>query len=129
MEASIKIKMKKILLINVIALSAILSSCSISREATSNLNQIQTSVVLNQKNYKVIGNISGVSKQNYVLGIGGLSAKSVRESAMSDMLKNADLQNESRAIINTNIQYKNLFYILWGKRKAIATGTVIEFTK
>ena len=112
-----------------IVLSVILSSCSISREATSNQNQIQTSVVLNQNNYKVIGNVQGESKQCYVLGIGGLSKKSLRESAMSEMLKKADLQGGARAIINTNVQYKNQFYLLWGKNKAIANGTIIEFTK
>lgn len=121
--------MKKVLFIGMIAISAMLTSCSISREATNNQNQIQTSVVLNQKNYKVIGTVTGESKQNYVLGIGGLSKKSLRESAMSEMLKKADLKGNARAIINTNVQYKGQFYLLWGKRKAIATGTIIEFTE
>lgn len=112
-----------------IALCAILSSCSISHDATSNQNLIQTSVVLDQKNYKVIGNVTGTSEQNYIFGIGGLSSKSLRESAMSNMLQNADLKNEARAIINTNIYYKNEFYVVWRKRTAIATGTIIEFTK
>lgn len=123
------ITMRKVLFISVIAFGAMLSSCSVSQEATSNQNQIQTSIVLNQKNYKVVETVTGESKQNYVLGIGGLSRKSLRESAMSDMLKKANLKGEARAIINTNVQYKNQFYLLWGKRKAIATGTVIEFTK
>ena len=121
--------MRKVLFISVIAFSAMLTSCSVSQEATSNQNQIQTSIVLNQKNYKVIETVSGESKQNYVLGIGGLSQKSLRESAMSNMLKKANLKGEARAIINTNVLYKNQFYLLWGKRKAIATGKVIEFTK
>lgn len=90
---------------------------------------IQTNVVLNQKNYKVIGNVSGESKQCYVFGIGGLSKKSLRESAMSDMLQKADLKGGARAIINANVHYKYQFYLLWGKRKAIATGTIIEFTE
>lgn len=105
-----------------------LSSCSIMQEATTNQNLIQTNVVLNQKNYKVIGTVTGESKQCYILGIGGLSKKSLRESAMSDMLNNADLKGGARAIINANVQYKNQFYVLWGKRKAIAHGTIIEFT-
>ncbi len=123
--------MKKLMLMSTIVLSVILSSCSISNEATSNQNQIQTSVVLNQNNYKVIGNVQGESKQCYVLGIGGLSKKSLRESAMSEMLKKANLQLQggARAIINTNVQYKNQFYLLWGKNKAIVNGTIIEFIK
>lgn len=128
MEVTTIFYMKKTLMI-MIALCAILSSCSISQDATFNQNLIQTSVVLDQKNYKVIGNVSGTSEQNYIFGIGGLSPKSLRESAMSNMLQNADLKNEARAIINTNIHYKNQFYVVWTKRTAIATGTVIEFTE
>lgn len=120
--------MKKLLLICTAALALFTTSCGISREATSNQNQIQTQVVLNQKNYKVVKNVCGESKQTYVFGIGGLSKKSLSESAMSEMMKNADLK-ESQAIINTNVQFKNQFYLLWGKTKAIANGTVIEFTK
>ena len=120
--------MKHYLLMCVAALSLLFTSCSLSRESTTNLNQIQTQVVLNQKNYRIVKAVSGESKQNYVLGIGGLSRKSLTESAMSEMIKNADLK-ESQAIINTNVQYKNQFYIFWGKKKAIAHGTVIEFIK
>ncbi len=109
-------------------LGMLMTSCGISQDATSNLNQIQTSVVLSQKNYRVVKTVSGESKQMYVLGFGGLSKKSLKESAMSDMMKNADLK-DSQAIINANVQFKNQLYWLWGKRKAIANGTVIEFIK
>lgn len=121
--------MRKSLFIAVIAFGALLSSCSVSRELTSNQNQIQTSIVLSQKNYRVVETVTGESKQCCVLGIGGLSEKSLRESAMSEMLKKANLKGESRAIINTNVQLKKSFYLLWFKVKAIATGTVIEFEK
>ncbi|MDO4929903.1 MAG: hypothetical protein Q4E59_02080 [Bacteroidales bacterium] len=119
--------MKKILFFSIVASSLLLSSCGIHNEATSNLNQVQTSVVLSQNNYKVIGTATGESKQCYVLGIGGLTK--LNQSAMSEMYKNADLKGGARAIINPTIQYKNQFYVLWAKRKAIATGTIIEFVK
>lgn len=121
--------LKKLFIIGLIASCAALSSCSITNNATSNLNQVQTSVVLSQNNYKVIGTVSGESKQCYIFGIGGLSKKSLKESAMSNMFKNADLRDGSRAIINVNVVYKNQYYPFWWKAKAIATGTVIEFTK
>lgn len=120
--------MKKYLLMGTVAFGMLLTSCGISRDATSNLNQIQTSVVLSQNNYKVVKTVSGESKQTYILGIGGLSKKSLKESAMSEMMENADLK-DSQAIINTNVHFRTQFYFLWGKRKAIAHGTVIEFIK
>lgn len=110
--------------------AGLLSSCGFSEELASNKNLNQTDVVLSQANYKVIGQIKGVSEQKYVLGcIGGKSKKSLNESALSNMYDNADLKGGSRAVVNINIQQNTMGYVLWGKRKAIATGTLIEFTK
>lgn len=122
--------MKKIYYASAIALCALLSSCGFTENATGNANLTETQVVLSQANYKVIGQVRGESKQHYVLfGIGGLSKKSCQHSAMMDMYQNADMQGGSRAVINSNITYRNSFHVLWGTRKAIATGTLIEFTK
>lgn len=109
------------------AIATLCTSCGISRSATSNSNVAQTDVVLAKKNYKVIGTVSGESTQNYWFGIGGLSKKSLAQSAMSDMYKNADLMGKSRAVINVSVCYKNSFILIHSKCKAIATGTVIEF--
>lgn len=105
------------------------SSCGINREATSNTNQLQTQVVLQKKNYKVIGTVTGTSTQNYFFGIGGMSKKSMTESAVSDMMKKADLMGGARAIINVNVQYKSKLILFYNQMKAIATGTIIEFTE
>ena len=120
--------MKKYLIATAAALCLITTSCSFSREATSNRNVAQTEVVLAQKNYRVIGTVRGESAQNYVLGIGGMSKKSLGESAMSEMYKNANLK-DSQAIINVNVAYKNKFILVYSQSKAIATGTIVEFTK
>ena len=120
--------MKKFLFASVACLALLCTSCGVSRQATNNSNLTQTEVVLAKKNYKVIGQVSGVSSQNYWFGIGGLSKKSLGESAMSDMYKNANLKGY-QAIINVNVSYKNKFILVYTGSKAIATGTVIEFTE
>lgn len=120
--------MKKLIFICIVTLGLLCSSCGVSRSSTSNQNVTQTEVVLAKKNYKVIGSVSGESTQNYWFGIGGLSKKSLGQAAMSDMYNNADLTGKSRAIINVNIAYKNSYILIYNKSKAIATGTVIEFT-
>lgn len=102
------------------------TSCGISRSATDNKNLSQTEVVLAKKNYKIIKMVEGESKQNYWFGIGGLSKKSLGESAMSEMYKNANLTG-SQAIINVNVSYKDKYILIHNQAKAIATGTVIEF--
>lgn len=121
----------KLLLAGVVALTmAAMTSCGFSREATSNNNLVQTEVILQKANYKVIGTISATSSQTYILGFGGLSKKSLGQSAMSDLYKQADMLGKSRAVINVNVSYKNAYYTpLVIKSKAIATGTVIEFTE
>lgn len=120
--------MKKALLAGVACAALMLTSCSVSRQATDNRNVTQTEVVLAKKNYKVIGMVEGKSAQNYWFGIGGLSKKSLGESAMSDMYKNANLKG-SQAIINVNVSYKNKFILIHNQTKAIATGTIIEFVE
>ncbi|MBR6750088.1 MAG: hypothetical protein IKM10_06330 [Bacteroidaceae bacterium] len=120
--------MKKVLFICAVIMTVMLSGCGFTQHATSNENQTQTSVVLSQANYKVIGTVSGESSQLYVLGIGGLSKKSLEQAAVSDMYNNANLTG-SQAIINSNVFYRAQFYLLWSKTKAIATGTIIEFEK
>lgn len=121
--------MRKLFLFGFIGLSTVLlSSCGMVNNLMTNQNQNQTSVVLSQANYKVVGTASGKVKNCYVLGFGGLSKKSLRENAVGNMMKDANLQG-SQAVINVNIvdKYKN--YFLWGKREMKAEGTVIEFTK
>ena len=122
--------MKKIFLFGVVAaISLLMTGCGFSKEAVSNQNQNQTSVVLIKNNYTIVKSVRGESTQTYVFGlIGGLSKKSLKESAMSEMVKNANLKG-SQAIINVNVQYKNTISPIITQTTAIATGTIIEFTK
>lgn len=119
--------MKKLFLMCAASLTLLCSSCGISRSATSNANLTQTEVQLSKKNFRVVKTVYGESTQNYFLGIGGMSKKSMDESAISDMYKNANLTG-SQAIINTNVSHKNKLILIYTQAKAIATGTVIEFT-
>lgn len=113
----------------VVVMGLLVSSCSVHQEATTNYNQLQTQVVLNQANYEIVGTATGECTQVYVLGIGGMSKKSMSESAMSEMYKNANLKG-SRAIINANVQYKASTILgIYTKITAIANGTIIEFKK
>jgi uncharacterized protein YbjQ (UPF0145 family) len=129
MKIKIFIIMKKFLLVCVAAMGLLVSSCGVHQEATSNYNQLQTQVVLDQANYDVVGTATGECTQVYVLGIGGLSKKSMSESAMSEMYKNANIKG-SQAIINANVQYKASTVLgIYSKVTAIANGTIIEFKK
>ena len=126
--------MRKTLFKLVVAVAAVtamagMTSCGFSHEATHNSNLAQTEVILQKANYRIVGTVSAESEQTYVLGFGGLSQKSLGQSAMADLYKQADLAGTSRAVINVSICYKNSYFTpLIIKRKAIASGTIIEFT-
>ena len=122
--------MKKILFMMAVALGLLVSSCGITEQATQNVNELQTQVVLTEANYKVIGTATAELTQTYVFGFGGISKKALGQSAMSAMMKNADLQGGARAIINANVEYDVVTYLgVFTKVTATATGTIIEFTK
>ena len=121
--------MKKILFVLVAAMSILFSSCGIHNEATANYNELQTQVVLNQANYKVVGTATGECTQVYIFGIGGMSKKSMSNSATSEMYKNANLRG-AQAIINSNVNFKYTTVLgVYSKVTATATGTIIEFQK
>lgn len=120
--------MKKVLLMCVAIMTLMLSSCGYTQHATSNENQLQTSVVLDEANYKIVGTVTGECEQVYILGIGGLSKSSLKDAAVTNMYKNANLKG-SQAIINANVFYRTEGFVFWAKTRAIATGTVVEFVK
>lgn len=120
--------MKKLLFALVAALSLTLTSCGVSNQSASNLNVANTEVVLASKNYKVIGEVRGESKQNYWFCFGGLSRKSMSQSALADMYRNAGMEGKSRAVINVSVAYKTKLILIHGQANCIATGTLIEFT-
>ena len=118
------------LIFSLIITLSMFSGCALHKEAASNLNQSQTSVVLQQRNFKVVGTVTGESAQTYLLGfIGGLSRKALRESALSEMYRKADINGKPCAIVNVNVQYKFQYYVLVVKCKALARGDIVEFTE
>ena len=120
--------MKKIFYLCTLCISLLLTSCGVSRSNTSNTTLTQTHVELSKKNFRVIGTVYGENVQTYWFGIGGLSRKSMDETAITDMYMNANLTG-SQVIINTNVSHKNKWILFYSQTKAIATGTIIEFTE
>lgn len=123
-------QMKKLLAWAPIILAVLLlSSCSAQFYQSSNRNQSETQVVLNQKNFRVVGEAEGVAKSTFVFMIGGLSKKSMRSNAVAEMFKNAHLTG-SQTIININVKESMAgfppFYL---RRIYTATGTIVEFTE
>lgn len=118
--------MRKLSLIAALVVTILLTSCNSSRELSANLFQNQTQVVLSRRNYRIVKPVEGVSRQTKVMFFGGMSRRSFAESAVTQMIRNAELQGP-QAIIHTTVHIKKQFYLFWWKRKAIANGLVVEF--
>ena len=121
--------MKKSLM-TALALTSLLtlSSCGISRDLTSNQNQNQTSVVLSQNNFRVVGQASGTVSGTYVLGMGSLRKKALQANAIDEMLKNAKLTG-SQAVVNTSVkQTVKMITPFYVKVTMTATANIVEFT-
>lgn len=114
--------MKKILLLSTVLLSVLFESCQIGQGLTQ--TSIQTNVVLDKRNFKVIGKAEGTTTNVYVLGLGGFYGKSAEEK----LLENANLK-DGQALINVNVDMKSSCFLgLAGTIKRKAVGTIIEFT-
>jgi hypothetical protein len=107
----------------------IASSCGSHRGAFINNNNNTTQVELSEKNFKVVRKVSGQSTATYVLGIGGITNKSLIENARSNMMSNADIVGSSKAIINmTTESHSTLVYPFFYQKTITVSGYVVEFT-
>ncbi|TAF98551.1 MAG: hypothetical protein EAZ44_11310 [Cytophagia bacterium] len=123
--------MKKIGIYSALLLLAVfLNACGIGQAYVTNHNQNATEVHLSGNNFKVIDRVSGSSEQVYVLAIGGINKRQVYENAYATMMKNANLLNSSKAIINVMTEeYCSGFAPFFVRRTITVSAQVIEFTR
>lgn len=123
--------MKKIKIYSAFLLLApFISSCGVGTALVVNHNQNATEVHLTESNFKVIDQVSGSSETSYVLAIGGMNKKQLYENAYSAMIKNANLMNSSKAIVNVMTeQHVSGFAPFFVRRTITVSAQVIEFTR
>ena len=123
--------MKKISIYSVLLLlAAFLNSCGIGTALVANHNQNATEVHLSGNNFKVIDQVSGSSEVSYVLAIGGMNRRQLYQNAYSEMMKNANLLNNSRAIINVMTEeHVSGFAPFFVRRTITVSAQVIEFIR
>ena len=122
--------MKKTLLKIFVAVAAVftLASCGVSSQLTANANLNQTDVVLSQKNFHVVKNVEANTSATYVFGIGGLGKKALKDNAIAELTKKANLTG-SQALVNITVKYSAKMILCYSKITVYAEGTVVEFDK
>lgn len=109
----------------VVAATLSLTSCGITK--TTSHNESETKVVLSQKNFRVVGQASGQSQATYVFGIGGLRPAALRNNAINEMSRNANLHGaQTLTNITTHISVKMITPI-YVQVTCDATANIIEF--
>jgi uncharacterized protein YbjQ (UPF0145 family) len=121
--------MKKLFsFVAIFACVMMLTGCGFTSNLSSNVNVVETSVVLSEANFHVVRNVSAEVSSTYVLGIGGISKKALKDVAVAELTKEANLKG-SQALINVAVKSNVQSYFIVQKTSFIATGTVIEFEK
>ena len=119
--------MKKLALLASLCFAVVMfTSCLGTNKMTYNtLNQ--TEGVLTQNNFNVVGTAEGSYSVSYIFGLGGTSRSAVRENAVQQMYKNANLRG-SQTIINVSYSTarRNILGI-YVEKTVTAYGTIIEF--
>lgn len=117
-------KLQKIALAALVAIS--LTGCGISSNLTSNMNNNVTNVTLSHKNYHVVKTVSTSVSGSYVFGIGGLSKRALRDNAVAQLTKEANLTG-SQALINVSVKQSTKLILIYMGVTFTAEATVIEF--
>jgi hypothetical protein len=86
-------------------------------------------VTLDQDNFHVVKHVEASAVTTRILCIGGLSRRALRQNAVADMIKSAELTG-SQAVVNVTTKESIVIWTpLYIKTIVTAYGTVVEFDK
>jgi hypothetical protein len=115
--------MRKIILL--FAITLMLSGC-----AAIHTGYMANSAALSSGNFMYVKrNIKGVSKAEYILGIGGFSKETLVDDARQDMLINNYLIKDNQALVNLTVNFKTsyIFFGIYTSVTCVVTADVVEF--
>ena len=125
LEYTISIMKKNIILCAVAIAALSLTSCGVAMPTSNNLTE--TKVVLSERNFKVVGQATGQAKATYVLFMGGIRKKALRDNAINEMSKNANLSGAQTLTNITTQESVMMLTPLFIQRRCTATANIVEF--
>ena len=127
---TLSFKNKQGLIISLLIAIISLSGCGINSGLVNqySANVANSNVVLQKKNFKVIGTVSGNASDKFIFGIGGKTPNLVAK-AKQNMIESAKLDGTSKVIINVSTEEYCKLIFVYVKRTITVHGTVIEFTE
>ncbi len=104
----------------------LLTSCAL------HFGELQSSVSLNQANFKILKTASGSAQTKVVFGIGGLKQEALVAEARKDLTTKANL-TEGQVLANLTMDYKTTFYPPYIPviliQKVTITADIVEFNR
>ena len=117
--------MKKFSVLVLLLAVLCLTGCGVSSTISNNFTETQ--IVLSENNFEVVGQAYGEAKATYVFGIGGLSRKALRNNAIDELSKNANLKGaQTLTNVTTHFSVK-MITPLYVELTCSATANIIEF--
>ena len=117
--------MKKISALLMLVAVLCLTGCGVA--STTSNNVTETKIVLSENNFKVVGQAYGEAKATYVFGIGGIGRKALRNNAINEMSKNANLTGaQTLTNITTHVSVKMITPV-YVQVICSATANIVEF--
>ncbi|MBQ8812774.1 MAG: hypothetical protein IJZ70_10785 [Bacteroidales bacterium] len=121
--------MKKIIiLLTFIASALCISGCGLTNNLSQNHYVNQTSVVLSSNNFHIVKTVSAEVSASYWFGIGGLSKHALKDNAVAELTRKAQLTG-NQALINVTVKRSDEFILIFRKTTFYAEGTVIDFDR
>lgn len=109
-------------------LGILFASCAGLNTTPYTNNQVETKLILSEGNYRIVKEVNGEWSATYVLGIGGLSKRALKNNAISKMYQDAHLTGNQQIINVTTTQSAEVWALgIYMKVRAMAHGYVIEF--
>ena len=95
----------------------------------TNHNLTQTQVVLSENNFQIVGQAYGEATATYICGFCAVSKKALRNNAINEMTKNANLTG-AQTLTNVTVSSSiHMITPLWMQVTYSATANIVQFTK
>ena len=95
----------------------------------TNHNLTQTQVVLSENNFQVVGQAYGEATATYICGFCAVSKQALRNNAINEMTKNANLTG-AQTLTNVTVSSSiHMITPLWMEITYSATANIVEFFK
>lgn len=88
--------------------------------------EISTNVVLSEANFVVVSSVEGTAADRRFMGL-GLSNRRLYARAKQELVEEAELIGQSRALVNVTVDVETSFFWIFQTKRVTVSAEVVEF--